>query len=176
MSRLNWLRNDTPSSSPNLTPEIQETNVSIILFSETIETPTNDGLIRAQTDKELEASIISTSMLASMGLEYEPCQAGPIKDSKNVTFGPVGKVALRWHKEDTVKSYGEMFYVVERETPLVILGAPAWVKSNRASGNPVHTVGLEGHAVGERDARVKEHARASRLISDSMRSRRCDTG
>lgn len=59
-----------------------------------------------------------------------------------MVYSPVGQVNLRWHKQEAAKSYAETFYVVDQETPLVILGSSAFENSNKSAGDNIHSIGL----------------------------------
>ncbi|KAI4128686.1 MAG: hypothetical protein LQ338_002633 [Usnochroma carphineum] len=120
-----------------------QSSIKIVLFSESEESNSSDGSIQAQFDKTMPVSIVSKGMLNKMKSKYVPCQKEPVKDSKNVIYSPVGQVDLRWHKEEQGKSYAETFYVVDQQTPLVILGSSAFEKSNKSAGGTIYPVGVQ---------------------------------
>lgn len=70
-------------------------------------------------------------------------------DSKNVRHSPVGRVDLRWSRQETAKSHAETFYVVDRAEPLVILGAPAFVEDVPSAGQTIHPIGLKQQTAGK---------------------------
>ncbi|KAI4170700.1 MAG: hypothetical protein LQ343_004799 [Gyalolechia ehrenbergii] len=111
-----------------------QSTIDIIVFPERDESEGSDGAVTAQADKSLPYSIISTGMLSRVGVGFIPCQMREVKDAKNMTHSPIGKVDLRWHKKEKGKSHPQTFYVVDRATPLVLLGAPAFVTGNQYSG------------------------------------------
>lgn len=140
---LGWIRRDSPSESPNLTPMGSQYDVEIIVFPETGESEGSDGSVKAQVDESLPYSIISTTMLNRVHVKYSQCQIKTLKGSKNTTYTQMGKVELRWHKKEKGKSYPQTFYVVEQATSLVILGAPAFGSGNQSSGGGVYPIGLQ---------------------------------
>ncbi|KAL8657647.1 MAG: hypothetical protein Q9226_001709 [Calogaya cf. arnoldii] len=89
-----------------------QANVDIVVFpeKEISEAGDGDGAISAQSDRFLPFSIISTGMLDGLGATYTTCKQNTVKDSRNIQYSPVGKVTLRWHKNDQAKSYSELFY------------------------------------------------------------------
>lgn len=89
-------------------------------------------------------------MLSRVGVGFIPCQMREVKDAKNMTHSPIGKVDLRWHKKEKGKSHPQTFYVVDRATPLVLLGAPAFVTGNQYSGGELYPVGLHQQTAGNR--------------------------
>ena len=165
--RLFWLRKNTPRESPGLTamvcqrysPSIgdradwlftQESNadIDIIVFPEQAVSEDSDGSIRAQTNRSLPYSIISTGMLERLGIEdYPPCQKAAVTH-RNVQHFPNGKVTLRWHKEESGKSHSEVFFVVDTHTALVILGATAFPNSSQSSGGNIFPVGVAAQTAG----------------------------
>lgn len=87
-------------------------------------------------------------MLHRLRVRYTPCQKEAVKDSKHTMYSPVGKVDLRWYKKDKVKSHPQTFHVVDRATPLVILGAPAFTASSQSAGGELYPVGLHQQTTG----------------------------
>lgn len=87
-------------------------------------------------------------MLTKVRVGYTPCQKEAVKDSRNITHSPVGKVQLRWYKKDKGKSHPETFFVVNRTDCLVVLGATAFVNSNQPVGGEVHPIGLQQQTAG----------------------------
>ncbi|KAL9024985.1 MAG: hypothetical protein Q9196_006112 [Gyalolechia fulgens] len=84
-----------------------------------------------------------------------------VKDAKNTTHSPVGKVELRWHKKEKGKSYPQTFYVVDRATPLVILGAPAFATGDQSSGGEMYPVGLHQQTAEEQLATERKRQEAA---------------
>ncbi|KAL9613240.1 MAG: hypothetical protein Q9167_002200 [Letrouitia subvulpina] len=80
----------------------------------------------AQVDKEIPISIISIHCLTQLGLPYAACNRASVKDRSQTVYSPVGKIDLEWRKIDKAKQFSETFYVVEGDTPLVILGKTAF--------------------------------------------------
>ncbi|KAI4117909.1 MAG: hypothetical protein LQ338_007480, partial [Usnochroma carphineum] len=91
----------------------------------------------------MPVSIVSKGVLKQMKLKYVPGKKEPVKDSRNVIYALVGQVDLRWHKEGQAKSYAETFYVVDQQTPLVILRYSAFEKSNKSAGGTIYPVGVQ---------------------------------
>ncbi|KAI4262913.1 MAG: hypothetical protein L6R42_001920, partial [Xanthoria sp. 1 TBL-2021] len=125
-----------------------QANIDIIVFPEKEVSEDSDGSIQAQSDKALPYSIISKGMLDRLGVTYTSCQKGAVKDSRNVQHSPIGKVALRWHKNEQGKSYSEIFFVVDSQTALVILGATAFPKSSQSSGANIYPIGVQPQTAG----------------------------
>ena len=65
-------------------------------------------------------------MLDQIGMQRTPCHESPVRDAQGVEHTPVGKVDLRWHKKELAKSHSELFFVVDKPKPIVILGATAF--------------------------------------------------
>ncbi|KAL8889194.1 MAG: hypothetical protein Q9215_003493 [Flavoplaca cf. flavocitrina] len=152
--RSGWLRRDTPSESPSLTPMESQAEVNIRVFPEK-EIPENrddDGVITAQSDKSLPISIISKGMLDRLGVVCTPCQQQTVTDSRNVQHSPVGKVTLRWHKTDGAKSYSDVFFVVDRQSRQVILGNTAFPAGNckQPSGSNIYPIGVHPQTADEK--------------------------
>ncbi|KAL8936839.1 MAG: hypothetical protein Q9216_004724 [Gyalolechia sp. 2 TL-2023] len=129
-------------------PQESESDVDIVVFPEQDQSEGSDGSVRAHADKSLPCSIISTGMLSRVHVGFTPSQTQAVKDKRNTTYSPIGKVDLRWHKKEKGKSYPQTFYVVNQATPLVILGAPAFVTGNQSSGNELLPVGLHQQTAG----------------------------
>ena len=87
-------------------------------------------------------------MLERLGIvEYPPCQKAAVTH-RNVQHFPIGKVTLRWHKEESAKSYSETFFVVDKHTALVILGATAFPNSGQSSGGNMYPIGVAAQTAG----------------------------
>ncbi|KAL8719569.1 MAG: hypothetical protein Q9225_003443 [Loekoesia sp. 1 TL-2023] len=125
-----------------------QSNVDIIVFPERDESEDSEGSITAQADKSIPYSIISTGMLNRLRVKYTACQKEAVKDCKDTTYSPMGKVDLRWYKKDTVKSHPQTFYVVDQTTSLVILGAPAFAASSQSGGGKLYPVGVHKQTPG----------------------------
>ena len=82
-------------------------------------------------------------MLDRLGVEsYTSCQEKTVTDSKGVQRSPIGKVTLRWHKQESGKSHSETFFVVAEQTALVILGVTAFDNNSQSSGGNMYPIGL----------------------------------
>ncbi|KAL8755119.1 MAG: hypothetical protein Q9184_004892 [Pyrenodesmia sp. 2 TL-2023] len=100
-------------------------------------------------------------MLDKVQVAYTPYQKETVKDSKNVSHNIVGRVDLRWHKQNIGKSYPETFYVDDQKTPLVILGKSAIETSNQPAAGKVHPVSVNQQTGAEKsdlERRQKEAA------------------
>ncbi|KAL8917789.1 MAG: hypothetical protein Q9172_005691 [Xanthocarpia lactea] len=119
-------------------------DIDIIVFPEKATCENSDGSVKARTDKSLPFSIISKGMLERLGgVSYTSCQKETVTDSKGVQHSPIGKVALRWHKKESVKSHSETFYVVDSQTALVILGVTSFDNTSQSSGGNMYPIGLQ---------------------------------
>lgn len=115
----------------------------IIIFPDSgIET---EESVIAERDENLSISIISKATLDKLAVEYDPCNREPDRGSENKLYSTIGKVVLRWHKKDAVKSYSETFYVANTATPAAILGASADSSSKELE---IHTLGLKKQTAG----------------------------
>ncbi|KAL8811413.1 MAG: hypothetical protein Q9200_001816 [Gallowayella weberi] len=119
-----------------------QADVDITLFSELEQPEDSNGSVRAQSDLSLRISIISRAMLRRVGVKYTPGKHETVKDARGVQHTPVGKVELRWYKQELGKSYPETFYVVESSTVFVILGSTAFPNSIQATGGNVQPIGV----------------------------------
>ncbi|CAL8583729.1 hypothetical protein XPA_009348 [Xanthoria parietina] len=136
-------------------------DIDISLFPEQAVSEDSDGSIRAQTDRSLPYSIISTGMLERLGIvEYPPCQKAAVTH-RNVQHFPIGKVTLRWHKEESAKSYSEAFFVVDKHTALVILGATAFPNSGQSSGGNMYPIGVAAQTAEEKLAMNQKKLQAA---------------
>ena len=110
-----------------------------------------DGFISAQSDNSLPFSIISKGMLDRIGIgsTYTTCQQDPVRDSRKVQHLPIGKVTLRWHKNEAAKSYSEPFYVVDSQSLLVILGETAFSNIDQSSGDFFGPTGVQPQTAGK---------------------------
>lgn len=93
-----------------------------ILFPGEVETHLD---IHADVDESIPVSIISRPVLNWLQQACINCEAIEIRDGRNQTYRPFGKIDLQWHKEGFAKQYAETFYVIESEIKLVTLGATA---------------------------------------------------
>ncbi|KAL8911251.1 MAG: hypothetical protein Q9171_003549 [Xanthocarpia ochracea] len=119
-------------------------DIDIIVFSEKETSENSDGSVKARSDKSLPFSIISTGMLDRLGgVSYTSCQKDTVKDSKGVQHSPIGKVTLRWHKQESGKSHSETFFVVAEQAALVILGDTSFNNTNQPSGGNIYPLGLQ---------------------------------
>ncbi|KAL8670137.1 MAG: hypothetical protein Q9168_005302 [Polycauliona sp. 1 TL-2023] len=140
--RFGWLRGDTPSQNPSLTAMESQTDIDIVMFPEKEPLKATNGSIQAQTDKALRVNIISTGMLARLGVTHTASPQESVK-ARNVQYSPVGQVTLRWNKKETVRSFSGTFSVVTAQTPQVILGAPAFSHINQSTGGALQPIGVE---------------------------------
>ena len=60
----------------------------------------------------------------------------------------MGKVELRWNKEDGAKSYAETFYVVDASDHFVVLGSTAFPAGSNSADSEVNTLGLNQQTAG----------------------------
>ncbi|KAL8760717.1 MAG: hypothetical protein Q9184_003119 [Pyrenodesmia sp. 2 TL-2023] len=127
-----------------------QSDIDIFLFPESEEPEGSDGSVKAKAERLLPYSIISKGMLAKVRVDYTPCQKEAVRDSRNITYSPVGSVRLRWHKKDKGKSHDETFFVVDRADYLVILGASAFPNSNQSVGDEIYPIGLDQQTAGIR--------------------------
>ncbi|KAL8715712.1 MAG: hypothetical protein Q9220_000379 [cf. Caloplaca sp. 1 TL-2023] len=102
----------------------------------------DDESIRAQTDRAFPISIISNGMLKKLKVNFTKAHQDAIKDSRNVTHRPMGFVDLRWQKKGAGRTWPETFWVVDVETPLVLLGATAHPKNVQTPGSSVAPIGV----------------------------------
>ncbi|KAL8922376.1 MAG: hypothetical protein Q9208_005229 [Pyrenodesmia sp. 3 TL-2023] len=54
-------------------------------------------------------------MLTKVGVGYTSCQKEAVKDSRNITHSPVGRVLLRWYKKDKGNMSAEEEAELERK-------------------------------------------------------------
>lgn len=84
-----------------------------------------------------------------IGSTYTTCQQDPVTDSRKVQHSPIGKVILRWHKNEAAKSYSEPFYVVDSQSLLVILGETAFRNIDQSSGDFFGPTGVQPQTAGK---------------------------
>ncbi|KAI4092721.1 MAG: hypothetical protein LQ339_007856 [Xanthoria mediterranea] len=85
-----------------------------------------------------------------IGSTYTTCQQDPVTDSRKVQHSPIGKVILRWHKNEAAKSYSEPFYVVDSQSLLVILGETAFRNIDQSSGDFFGPTGVQPQTADEK--------------------------
>ncbi|KAL8768484.1 MAG: hypothetical protein Q9209_005275 [Squamulea sp. 1 TL-2023] len=98
-------------------------------------------------------------MLHRLGETYTPCKKETVKDSRNVQHSPVGKVVLRWHKNEQGKSHGETFFVVNSPTPIVILGATAFGDITQSFGGNLYPLGVHPQTAADMSSVTEEEKR-----------------
>ncbi|KAL9612010.1 MAG: hypothetical protein Q9167_003376 [Letrouitia subvulpina] len=177
--RAYWLRRDIPAERSGLTPMDSESEVDIVVYPER-EEKAGDS-IRAQADKGMRLSIISMGMLRKAQVSrYTTSDQKEVRGTDGKLYKIIGKVDLLWCKKNQAKSYPETFYVVENETPMVIMGAPSFSPEKRSIGQLVSPIGIgkqtpEQKKVKEQKAKeVEERREKERKEQEEKEKRKRD--
>ena len=141
--RVFWIRRDTVSESPVLTP--MESSIDITVF---VDNDEKEESTRALVDPKLPSSIISKALVEKLQPGWRPSQQPLIKDSQGKAYSPIGQVELNWHRKDVPKTNQQTFFVVDLPDTSVVFGANAVPPE---SGPPISALGLKPQTDGMTD-------------------------
>lgn len=138
--RVFWLRRNIVDDSPVLTPMESSIKINILGDEEVV-----DDLPQVPVDKNLQACLISKTLVHRLGARYEAVPKSSVTDSTGRTHAVIGEVKLRWHRRESSRSHLQIFSVVNTLSTEVILGASALPKDKESD---VRIVGLNKQTEG----------------------------
>ena len=147
--RIFWLRRDTISDSPVLTP--MEATIDLSIYTDKFKFFNQD---QVPVDRSLEDCIISKAVVVNrLNVQYNPIPTRSIKDATSNVHSLIGKVELQWHKKDTFKTQIHTFYVVDSMSEWVRMGMNAVPKAKEPD---IDTLGLQKQTDGRTFLRPSE--------------------
>lgn len=168
---ISWLRRKFRTGAPSLTAMDAFDGVDItlfpgILFPGEVETHLD---IHADVDESIPVSIISRPVLNWLQQACINCEAIEIRDGRNQTYRPFGKIDLQWHKEGFAKQYAETFYVIESEIKLVTLGATACSDNPNESSAGIYPLELGQQTPEQKAQQAQKKAEAEKRRAEEQK-------